>query len=131
MNSVSQDVVSVLVADTSLGLVFATNLFMAKEPTKPNNTVTVFDGVSSPPMLTLRKGENYYYDAVQIRVRNVDYLVGYALAKDIMVSLHGRGQEIVNGTLYSVIYCSSGPAMLGWDDNGRCLLILNFEVQRR
>ena len=131
MNSASQDIKDILIADPSLGLVFATNLFVAKEPTKPNNTVTVFDGVPSPPMLTFKKGENYYYDAVQIRVRNVDYQVGYALAKDIMVSLHGRSQETWNSTLYSVIYCSSGPAQLDWDDNGNVRFIVNMNIQRR
>lgn len=131
MKSASEDIKDMLVADGTLGLTSGTNLFIGKEPTNPINTVTIFDGVSSPPQLTFTKGENYYYDAVQIRVRNADYRAGYALASLIMVSLHGRGQAVVNGTLYSVIYCSSGPAMLGWDDNGRCLFIINFEVQRR
>ena len=131
MNSVSTDIASLLVADEDLGLTLGTNLFVAKELTKPNNIVTIFEGISSPPQLTFNKGENYFYDAVQIRVRNTEYRTGYALSYAIMVLLHGRGQETINDTLYSVIYCSSGPALLGWDDNERCLFVINFEVQRR
>jgi hypothetical protein len=132
MQAPSKDIASLLTADSSLSLTFATNLFIAKEPaTSINNVVTVFDGVSRSPMLTMTKGENYYYDAVQIRVRNTSQPVGYALAFKIMESLHGCGQTVVNGTLYTVIYCSSGPALMGWDDNGRVIYVLNFEVQRR
>ena len=131
MNSIPVDIKDLLEAESSLGLEFGTNLFIAKEPSTPVNTVTIFDGLSSAPMLTFTKGENYYYDAIQIRVRNNSYLVGDALAQDIRDALHGIGQETVNGTLYSVIYCSNGPAHLGWDDNGRAIIILNFEVQRR
>lgn len=131
MNSPSVDIKDMLVVDTGLNLVFMTNLYTVREPTTPINTVTVFDGVSSPPQLTFKKGEDYFYDSVQIRVRNSDYLVGYDIAKAIVSSLHGRGQEIWNGTLYSVIYCSNGPVLIGQDDNGRSLLIINFEIQRR
>ena len=132
MNAPSKDICALLVLDNTLGLSFATNLYIAKEPvTSTANVVTVFDGAASPPMLTMTKGENYYYDAVQIRVRNTGQPAGYALAFKIMESLHGRGQTTVNGTLYSVIYCSSGPALLGWDDNGRVIYVMNFEVQRR
>ena len=132
MNAPSKDISGLLAADSTLGLTFAVNLFTAKEPaTSASNVVTVFDGVSRSPMLTMTKGENYYYDAVQIRVRNTSQPSGYALAFKIMESLHGRGQTTVNGSLYTVIYCSSGPALLGWDDNGRVIYVMNFEIQRR
>jgi hypothetical protein len=130
MNSPSKDISS-LIAAGGLSLTLGTNLFVSKEPATPNNTVTVFDGANSPPMLTFTKGENYFYDAVQIRVRNMDSQAGYAIASSIVTLLHGQGQVTVNGTLYSVIYCSNGPVPLGWDDNGRVLYVLNFETQRR
>jgi len=131
MNSCADDIKDLLEAESSLGLVFNTNLFTEREPTKPANTVTLFDGASYSPMLTMTKGENYYYDAVQIRIRNTDYSVGYALGVEIMELLHGQGQVTINGTLYTIIYCSSGPALLGWDENGKAIIILNFEIQRR
>lgn len=131
MNSPAEDIKDLLVGETSLGLTFQTNLFVAKEPATPKNTTTIFDGVSGSPQLTFTKGENYFYDAVQIRIRNTSYQAGYDIADKIRVFLHGQGQVVINGTFYSVIYCSSGPVMLGWDENGRCIFIINFETQRR
>lgn len=131
MNPSSEDIKDMLETESSLGLTFATDLFIGQEPSKPKNCVTIFDTPSFPPMLTLTKGEDYYYPSVQIRVRNASYLTGWALIQDIMESLHGRSQETWNGTLYSVIYCSSGPAHLGWDDNGNAWFICNFNIQRR
>lgn len=132
MNMPSEDIKDMLVADSSLGLTFATDLFIGKEPSTPNNVTTIFDIEGYPPQLTLAgQGEDYYYPAIQIRVRNVDYVTGWALINNIKVSLHGRQHETWNGTLYTVVYCSSGPALLEWDENGRALFIINFNIQRR
>ena len=131
MNSCSIDIKDILEADSSISLVYGTDLFVAQEPKTPKNTVTIFEGPSSAPMLTFKKGENYYYDAVQVRIRNRKFTTGYALATSIRDVLHGYGQVTVNGTLYTVIYCSSGPAEMGYDDNGRIIFVMNFEIQRR
>jgi hypothetical protein len=133
MNAPSVDIEDMLEAESSLGLTFADNLFVGKEPTEPKNTVTIFDTFGGPPQLTLGGQEdgNYYYPSLQIRVRNITYVDGWNLIHDIMVSLHGRAQETWNGTLYTVIYCSSGPALLDWDDNGLVRFIINFNMQRR
>ncbi|KKL64285.1 hypothetical protein LCGC14_2166530, partial [marine sediment metagenome] len=45
--------------------------------------------------------------------------------------LHGKAGETWNATLYTVIYCSSGPALLDWDENNRPRFIINFNLQRR
>ncbi len=138
MNSTSEDIKDMLVADAALGLIFnpalENNLFIGAEPTIPKNCVTIFDTPSGPPQLTLggkKANENYFYPSTQIRVRNTSYLTGWALIENIRTSLHGRAQETWNGTLYSVIYCSSGPAMLDWDENNRVRFIVNFNIQRR
>jgi hypothetical protein len=130
MNATSVDIVSMIEADSSLGLIYATNLFIGKEPAKPNNSVTIFDTSGFPPQLNLTD-QGYEYPSVQIRVRNDHYLVGWDIIESIKNLLHGRAQETWNGTLYSVIYCASGPALLDWDDNGNVRLIINFNVQRR
>jgi len=131
MNSASEDVKDMLVAESSLGLTFATNLFIGREPSTPDDCVTIFDTSGLPPQLTLKQGEDYYYPSVQIRVRNNSFQTGWTLANNIMISLHGRSHETWNGTLYTVIYCSSGPALLDWDDNNRARFIINFNLQRR
>ena len=130
MNPSSEDIMDMLVAE-SLGLAFATNLFIGKEPSGPDNCVTIFDTPGFPPLLTLTQGENYFYPSIQIRVRNLDYRLGWTLIQNIRTALHARGQETWNGTLYSVIFCSSGPALLDWDDQDRVRFIINFNLRRR
>jgi len=131
MQSSSEGIKEMLIADTPLGLTFATNLFIGREPVKPNNCVTIFDTPGFAPLLTL-DGGGYYYPSIQIRVRNTDYQTGWSLVHKIMVSLHGRGNETSSDeTLYTGIYCSSGPALLDWDENNRARFIVNFNIQRR
>lgn len=132
MNACSVDISSILVSDTPLGLTIGTNLFVGKEPTKPENCVTILDSYGSPPMMTFEgKGNDYYYDAVQIRVRNKDYRTAEALGHNIMVALHGLANTSVSGTLYTVIRCVNGPAFMTWDDNELVHFIMNFDIQRR
>jgi hypothetical protein len=134
MNITSEDIKDMLEADSSLGLVFASNLFIGKEPSMPYNSVTIFDTPGFPDELLLSGSENgnsYQYPSIQIRVRNTNYVVGSTLIQNIKDSLHGRANETWNGALYSLIACSSGPALLDWDDNSNARFIINFNVQRR
>ncbi|MDH7554328.1 MAG: minor capsid protein, partial [Spirochaetota bacterium] len=68
MNSPAYDIASMLAADTELGLVLGTNLFRNREPTSPDNVVTIFDYMGHNS-LTLDK-KTYSYSNVQICVRN-------------------------------------------------------------
>ena len=130
MNASSVDIVAMLVAETTFSLTFATNLFIGKEEKTPRNCVTIFDtsGYASDLGLT---NQGYKRPSIQIRVRNASYIDGWNLIQLIEESLHGRAQETWNDTLYTVIYCSSGPAHLDWDENGNARFIINFNLQRR
>ena len=130
MNAPSEDIKDMLVAESSLGLTFATNLFIGREPPEPDDCVTVFDTPGFPPLLTLNS-VGYYYPSIQIRVRTAAYMSGWDMAEAIRTVLHGKANETWNTTLYTVIYCSSGPALLDWDANGRARFIINFNLQRR
>lgn len=130
MNVPSEDIKDMLEAESSLGLTFATNLFIGKEPPTPDDCVTIFDTFGSPPQLTL-DNQKYENPSIQIRVRSVDYKTGWNLIADIVDVLHGQAQETWNTTLYSVIYATNSPALLDWDDNDRCRFIVNFNIQRR
>lgn len=130
MNSASEDIKDILEAESALGLIYATNLFRGLEPEEPNNCVTIFDTVGAPPDLTLDQ-QNLFHPSIQIRVRNTDYNTGWDLIQLLADTLHGRAQETWNGTLYSVIAISSGPAMLYWDENERVVFIVNFNMTRR
>lgn len=129
MNAASEDIKDMLISISGLGLTFGQNLFIGREPT-PKNTVTIFDYPGYPPQLTL-SNEQYEYPSVQVRVKNSDYTKGWQLIEKIKDALHGRAQETWNGTLYSVIRCSSGPAFLEWDENGMVKFVVNFNINRR
>ena len=139
MNAPSVDIKDMLVAESSLGLVFDPkdsnrNLFVGREPSAkgaPDNCVTIFDTPGGSPQLTLAGTENYFYPSIQIKVRNKDYCTGWGLIHDIMVALHGRGQETWDETLYSVIQAAGGPAFMNWDENDRVSFVVNFDIQRR
>ena len=129
MNASSVDIKDMLEDESSLGLTFATNLFIGREPAQPDTCVTIFDTFEKP-LLTLND-QGYYDGSVQVRVRGKDYITGWDLAHDIMVALHGKAGETWNATLYTVIYCSSGPALTDWDENNRPRFSINFNLQRR
>ena len=131
MNATSEDIKDLLVVESSLGLVYPTNIGIAREESKPDNWVTLFDYGTGPPMLTLDQVTGYNYEYLQIRVRNIDYTIGWALADEIKSFLHGQANVEINGTLYTLIRCTSGPALLDWDKNNRSRIIINFEIQRK
>jgi len=117
-------------SSTNANFIFATNMFINKEPSTPINCITIFDGYGSSPDFGLTS-KGYERPSIQIRVRNKKQADAWTLINEIKDTLHGLGQTTVNGTLYTVIYCTSGPALLDWDDNGNCRLVINFNLQRR
>ena len=129
MNAPSEDIKDMLEDESSLGLTFNADLFIGREPSEPDTCATIFD-TDDTPLLTLND-QGYYSSSVQIRVRSKDYLTGWNLIHAIQVVLHGKAGETWNATLYTVIYCSSGPALLDWDENNRSRFIINFNLQRR
>jgi hypothetical protein len=130
MNAPSVDIKDMLEAQSSLGLTFGTNLFIGREPTSPDNCVTIFDTPGGPPALTL-DNIDYNYPSIQVRVRNNDYLTGWGLIDDIKNFLHGKSHETWNGTRYELIACTVEPAMLDWDENNRARFVTTFNIQRR
>lgn len=130
MNPTSEDIKDLLEGESSLGLVFETNLFIGREPAEPADCVTIFDTPGRPQQLTLTQGENYFYPSIQIRVRNSEYLDGWDIIHAIRNFLHGKNHETVNGTDYNLIKCSIEPAMLGWDENNRVWFVTTFDIQR-
>jgi hypothetical protein len=106
------------------------NVIVGREPSTPVICVTIFDTPGYAPDLGLTS-KGYERPSIQIRVRNTHQMTGWAIAERIKDSLHGLAQITVNGTLYSVIRCTSGPVLLDFDDNGNSRHIINFDVQRR
>jgi hypothetical protein len=131
MNSVSEDVKDMLVDNSSLGLEFAVDLFIATMPATPDNVITLYDTGGRRPSLTYNDGEAAYkYNTLQIMVRNNDYKAGYDIADQIYAYLNKTSHILQNGSYYSVIIANNEPELIGRDDSDRFLLSMNFEVQR-
>jgi hypothetical protein len=130
MTDVSYDIKDMLEA-AGLGLIFKTNLFIAKEPTGPDDIVTITPTPGFAPERTLDNGLWYYRSAVQVRIRNNKYSDGMALGMNILQSLHDRANTEWNGTLYAVIQAQGEPTPMAWDENNRVIVIINFNLQRR
>jgi hypothetical protein len=131
MQSVSEDLKDILLSESSLALTFGVDLFIGQTPAKPNNCVTIFDNPGVGPVATLLNDTALYFPSFQISVRNDSYLVGYNLIFAIMVLLHGRQNEVWNGTKYCSIVSVTDPFSLGYDVNGRVSFVCNFNVIRR
>ena len=130
MNPISVDIKDMLVNETSLNLTFATNLFIGMEPSQPDSCVTIYDTGGGPYQLTF-DNTPYYVNSFQVRVRDNSYLDGWARIHNIMTTLHGRGHVTINGALYELITCESGPSFLQRDEIDRMYFIANFETQRK
>jgi hypothetical protein len=127
----SVDIKDVLENESALGLIFAQNLFIGREPSTPNNCVTIFDGVGEPPALTLSNDCTLEYPGINIQVRDTSYLAAANLCQQIKDILHGRNNEVWNDTVYHAIICTGGPFLLDFDQNNRARFIVNFRLLRR
>ena len=111
MNSPAKDIATILDAESGLALTFADNLHVGMEPPKPIECVTIFDTYGSSPQLAMND-QGYEMPNIQVRVRSAKYDTGWAMIEAIKDRLHGLHQEVWNSTLYSAIYCASGPVFL-------------------
>lgn len=133
-NSVCKDIASILEAESSLDLTFGVNLHLHREPTAPDNTVTIFETPGMPPVGLIDSNEDtkhYERPSIQIRIRNKNADIGFTLAYHIQEILHARAQETWGNYLYSIIYAASNPMLLDWDEVSRVRIVLNFNIQRR
>jgi hypothetical protein len=133
LNPTSKDIATLLEQEPSLGLVFATNLFVGKEPPIPDDCVTIFDIPGDAPLLVLqgKGGIYYYFPSVQVRVRNSNYLTGWGLINKIRGCLHGLGGIVLGGAGYDLIKGVDEPFLLDYDEQSRARFVATFNIQRR
>ena len=133
MNPSSVDIADLLESESSLGLIFNTNLFVGKEPATPINCVTVFDTPGFPPQINLggKSDSNIFFPSIQIRVRNSSYLNGYDLINKIQWFLQATINETVDSVLYQLIKCTQEPFLLDWDETDKARFVCNFDITRK
>ena len=126
MNCPARDIVTIL-ESSEFGIgTFAQDLFISREPTTPENCITIYDTGGFEP----ETGYDYNKPTVQVRVRNQGYETGWALINSIKAALHGSHGDVIGGARYIGIWAMSDIAHIGYDTNNRALFTINFRIHR-
>ena len=130
MNSPSEDVKDFLEAE-SIGLTFGLNLFISEIPdggAVPDLAVGVFDSGGAAPRVDYTEER----PTVQVLVRGNrgGYLEAHAMAQTCRDALGGKANETINGARYILVRCLTDVLSVGYDENHRPLLSVNFELIR-
>ncbi len=128
MNPPSEDVKDFLLAESSLALVFATDVFVAIMPATPDNAVAIFDTGGSDPAFHLTYGR----PTAQVRVRGAkdDYRSAQWQAQETRDTLIAVTNETQNAARYIQIWAEGDVLFVEWDDNSRPVFTVNFRIHR-
>jgi hypothetical protein len=134
MNALTTDIKTIIEDNTDW--VFGTDLFGGREPASPTECVTIFNQPGGGRFLfnstTNPDGSKttYEYTGFQLRARSKNYEKAILMLSNLIDILHGIGNQVVNGTKYTVIESLDSPFLLEWDDENRAKVVTNFAVQR-
>lgn len=128
MTAPSEDVKTILLSDSTIGLALGTDLFISTMPADPDECVAVYDsgGENSEAQY------NYQRPTVQIRVRGNrgEYNTTYALADSIRNLLHGLANYTVGSVRYVGIWAQGDILFIHYDENQRPVFSMNFILHR-
>jgi hypothetical protein len=129
MNSAAADTASYLDAQ-GIGTFAATSgwaIYVSKEPTAPNDTITLYDTVGFNP----DPDNGVYNPSMQIRIRGNSYPVIYAKAEAILAELIVPAGVVIGTTNYLGWWQQGSIELIGYDDNDRAIMVLNFNITRQ
>ena len=128
MQTPSEMIRGILVTE-GIGVFAATSgwgIFISKEPLVPDTTITVYDtgGISANPAYLLD------FPTIQVRIRGNtgEYLEAYQKIRQVKDTLLGISSQVLNGDTLRSITCLGDIFSLGYDENSRPLLTLNFSL---
>mgnify|MGYP003147214508 CR=1 FL=1 len=128
MNSPAVDISAILALSSSAtSLTEGTDLFVSREPTRPDAVVSIFDTGGFEPASSTERND---FPTIQVRVRSTTYTLAYSTMETIKGVLHKFKNTTINSTLYQGIWASSDIISLGYDENDRPTLTLNFRIHR-
>lgn len=131
MNPASEDIKDIMV-DAGIGVFAAETgwgIFIAEEPTKPDQTITVIDTSGTEPDF----GVDIRNPSIQILVRGKKldgFLLAYSKAEEVFDLLNEYTNQIWSGARYIGIWAEADILFVGFDDNKRPQFSLNFRIQR-
>lgn len=129
MNSTAHDIGQYLAAQ-GLGTFGGTSgfgIYVSKEPTAPDDVITLYDTSGLVP-----DPENgVFAPAIQIRVRGNGFQAVYSKAEAVRDELINTTDITQGGTRYLELWQQGSIEQLGYDDNDRLILVMNFQTIRK
>lgn len=129
MNAVSHEIATKLDAE-GVGVLGATTgwrIQANREPTEPDDVLTVYDTGGSAPALF---DEELRTPSIQIRTRSHDYDAAYGKQQEAFGVLNAIVNETIEGFRYLGVWMTSDIIAIGRDENDRFLLTSNYQVER-
>jgi len=128
MNPPSEDIKDILEGTSALALTFKTDLFISEMPTSPDDCVCIYDTGGDPP----EADYTYERPTIQVRIRGARgrYRDAHNFAQAIRDTLNGEHNYMINQTRYLAIWTVGDVLFVGYDDNHRPLLTINFRLHR-
>lgn len=129
MNAVSHAIATKLNTE-GVGVLGATSgwrIQANREPTEPDDVLTVYDTGGSAPALF---DEELRAPSIQIRTRSHDYDAAYGKQQEAFAVLNAIVNETIEGFRYLGVWMTSDIIAIGRDENDRFLLTSNYQVER-
>ncbi len=131
MNSAAVDTASYLASQGAgtFGGLTGWAVYVAKEPTLPDSTITVYDTAGFLP----DPDNGVFMPGIQIRIRDSanDYRTAYSKAEEVRDILIYPTDVVLGGTTYIGWFQQGSIEQIGFDDNDRVIVVLNFNIIRQ
>lgn len=129
MNSAAGDTATYLVAQGvgTLGGVSGWSINVSKEPTAPDTAITLYDTSGFAP----DPDNGVYHPSLQVRIRGNGYQAVIAKAEAILAELIVPTDVVIGTTNYIGWWQQGSIESLGYDDNDRVIVVINFNITRQ
>jgi len=123
--------IAIILQDNGLGT-FATDIFCAKEPDAPDDCITIYNTGGIPDDCLDRDSRGAESPNFQVRVRNNDYLAGYAVMESIREVLNKKSNTITDSVDVTTIesWMITLPNSIMRDTTNRPVITANFSCLR-
>jgi len=101
-------------------------IYIGKEPSEPVNVITLYDTPGGAPNPKWLVDEPRF----QVRVRAVDYAIGWSKANAVRDLLLGLPSQTINGTRYVGVYVVIDTGFLMQDEAKRSIFVSTWRVIR-
>ena len=120
-----------LLGTSGVGLTAGTNLFAGTWPDSPDKACAVYETGGIAPVHAMGAGPgNALLERPRIAVwtRANSYQTVRQLSHNIFQAMDGVTDTTINSTRYLLVSAVNAPTANGFDDSGRRVMIMNFDI---